>query len=631
MDKDLMLERDDRRISRRELLRTAAALGAGVAASGLLAACGGNPKQSSTNKQKTGAKGSTGSSGNTSQVSATKSSGGSSLKVNAAGQPQHGGVIPTPRNKTVVVDQVSFTVFDSFNPFIANGWQYNAGIQQIYVENLFYDIMTTGEIKPWLGKKYSYNSDFTELTLELNPKAKWSDGKPFTAKDVAYSIKIQSDPQIFGSLQGIKSTSTPDAHTVVIKLTKPNPRFHHTFICGIIGSFIVVPEHIWSKQNPKKFRNNPPVFTGPYMLDKTIQSQLMYIWKKNPNYWNKDAMDPKPEYVVYRTAPVPDSEVNEFKRNTVDVAGFDYTHAQAVQGSGYKDMEIVTGYRDPIPRGIAVNCDPKHSEFLSNPQARWAISYLVDREKIGKTVWQPSTPPAQYPWADYKSNAQWENKDIADKYQLTYDPSKAEQLLDKMGAKKDSNGKRSYKGKALNFTIITPVAVGQPEYIIGQLLAQELQKIGIGATIHSYSGSVFGDKFGKGDWDIASEWFGGVTFDPMDVWSQFAKVNWTPLGKSAGTDQWRLFDKEMNSIVQKLSTLPPDLNNPQSKQLYNQALERYYQTLGFMPVIQTTYANVFNTTYWTGWPSNDNLYTIPADWWGQFMFAIGNLKPTGKS
>ncbi len=618
------------RATRRQVLKTMVVTGAGFAASTLLAACG--AKTGTTGQATKPSGGGQGTKPTTAGKTPAATKASSKQKKQAAQAapqpPQHGGTIPTPRNKTVVVDQVVFTVFDSFNPFIPNGWQYNAGEQQILVENLFY-WLPTGEIRPWLGKDYKYNSDFTQLTLTLNPKAKWNDGQPFTSEDVKYSLEIENNPAFFGSgVSEIKKVSTPDAHTVVIDLKKPNPRYHQGFICGIIGSTIIVPKHVWSKHDPKTFKNNPPVFTGPYMLDRTIPSQFMFVWKKNPNYWNKDEFDPAPEYVVYRTGPVPDSEVQEFKRGIVDVPAFDYTHMQAIKNSGYQNIEITSKFRDPCPRGILVNCDPS-KPLLSDPRARWALSYLVDREKIGKAVWLIPTPPAQFPWADYKANAKWSNQSIASKYQLTYDPKKAEQLFDELGAKKGSNGKRTLNGKPVSFQIATPSPVGQPEFVIGQLLAQELQKIGIGATVRSYSSSVYSDKVNKGEFDIRSEWICGELFDPGQLYAEFDNRLYKPIGKSTSTDQVRLKDKKFQELILKLNNANPD--DPKNKPYYDQALERYFQLLPEIPVIQTTYPTAWNTTYWTGWPTDQDLYTVPSDWWGQFMFVLGKLKPTGKS
>ncbi len=81
------------------------------------------------------------------------------------------------------------------------------------------------------------------------------------------------------------------------------------------------PQHIWKDKDPTKFRDNPPVRSGPYMLDKAIQSQKMFVWKKNPDYWAKDRLDPKPEYVIFQsTAKQADSAALAFERCEFDWA-----------------------------------------------------------------------------------------------------------------------------------------------------------------------------------------------------------------------------------------------------------------------------------------------------------------------
>ena len=60
-------------------------------------------------------------------------------------------LVPTPRNKTVVIDQGVFSVYDSFNPLIPNGEQYQAGVTQLAKEFLFYLNMATGKLEAWQG------------------------------------------------------------------------------------------------------------------------------------------------------------------------------------------------------------------------------------------------------------------------------------------------------------------------------------------------------------------------------------------------------------------------------------------------------------------------------------------------
>lgn len=626
--------------------------GGGIAASALVAACGGAqpsptaaPTQApATAPTATSAPAATAAPTATTAAAASPTAAAAATPTAAAtasaavkvvnGQVQSGGVVPTPRNQTVVIDQVLFHVFDSFNPFIPNGQEYEAGFQQVCKEFLFYANYAAGKIEPWLGTGWKYNSDFTELTITLNPKAKWNDGQPVTSSDLKFSIEmLQKNESLLGGTdirRFVDSVTTPDAQTATIKLKTANPRFHYGFICGIVGGFEVVPEHIWSKQDPTTFKDNPPVRSGPYKLDRVLPDQFMFVWKKDPNYWNKDVLDPKPEYVVYRSGPsVKDTAAEEFKRAQTDLAGLDYTHMKALKDGGYQNMVIETAFRDPCPRGIWINSDPSKG-ILADPRMHWAISYLLDRQKIGSTVWLINTPPAQYPWADYKSNDQWTNKSIADTYALTYDPKKAASLLDEIGAKAGSDGKRTYQGKPVSFEIMTPTNVGDPEYEIGQLVADEFKKLGVDVTVRSYQNPVWTQKWNTGDFDVSSHWLCGVSFDPDQLYTGLESDKAVPIGKTAvNGNQIRLHDEALTADAKKLDVVDPTA--PSSKELFDKALQDYYKALPAIPVIQTTYPTAFNTTYWTNWPTDDNLYHVPANWWGQFLFVIGNLKPTGKS
>ncbi|QBD78051.1 ABC transporter substrate-binding protein [Ktedonosporobacter rubrisoli] len=546
-------------------------------------------------------------------------------------------IVPTPREQTLVVDQTDFTVFDSFNPFIPNGWQTNAGFDQVSQEYLFYYNLVTGETKPWLGKEWKYNANYTSLTLTLNPKAHWNDGQPLTSKDVKFSIDmLKSNAALAGGAdfqRFVKDVTTPDAQTVVINLNEPDPRFHYFFICGIVSARLrIMPEHIWSKKDPMSFQNNPPVMSGPYKLDRTIPAQFMYVWKKDPNYWNKDELDPKPEYVVYRSSPKSqDAEVGQFKQAQFDITtNIDYKQASAIKNTGYANISIITKFVDPCPRAFAINCDPSKG-LLADPRMHWAISYLVDRKQDGEKIWPVPTPVAQFPWANYQGNDKWSNQELASKYQLTYDPKKAAALLDEMGATLGSNGKRSYQGKPLHYEVSTSSKVGDPEYIFAQNLADELNKVGIDATVRYYEGATWQDRFNQGNFDITGYYICGNVFDPGQLYTYFETAKTKPIGQdaTAGGNLTRAQYKDLDELARKLDGSDP--SDPKNKGLYDQALEAFYKNLPYIPICQTVYPSIVNTSYWSGWPLDDNLNQVPLNWWGQFLFVIGNLKPAAKS
>ncbi|MGC4105784.1 MAG: ABC transporter substrate-binding protein [Thermomicrobiales bacterium] len=537
--------------------------------------------------------------------------------------------LPTPRAETLVVEQGTNNVWDSFNPYIPNGEAYNYGLAQVARENMFVANFLTGETTPWLGAKYTYNDDFTQITLELNPAVKWSDGTPFTSADVEFSENLYlSNPNLNGSstlIDQAKSVKATDEKTLVYELTRPQPRFHYRFIAGIIAdSLRVVPKHIWEKEDVNTFKFNPPVYTGPYTLKESGSDKLLYAWEKNADYWNKATLDPAPGYVVYLQQTAVDTAVQDFLAGNVDVTSADYLNQQVIASQDQKTSSFQ--FPDPCPRGLYFNCQ---SGILAKPEGRWAFSHLVDRETIGKTVWQPETVPASYPWANYAGWTKWAPDSVMSKYDMSFDTDKAVELFIKAGATKNGDT-LEFDGKPLSFRMITPATTTGAEYQIGQTVVQAAQKIGITIDFKSLPGSAFGDAFQTGDFDVTSHWICGMQFDPDQLFTQFHSKYYVEIGKRAvnGGDPAcaRLNNPDFDKIIDQMDDVNPD--DEKNQDLFFQGLDKFMELLPCTPIIQTIYPFMYSTQYWNNWPDQSKMdqATIPANWWGQFLFTIGNLK-----
>src|SRR5690606_17252649 len=90
----------------------------------------------------------------------------------------------------------------------------------------------------------------------------------------------------------------------------------------------------------------------------------------------------------------------------------------------------------------------------------------------------------------------------------------------------------------------------------------------------------------------------------------------------------RFRNEKLDQLSKQLANMDP--TTPEAKPLLDQALEIYYEGLPIIPIIQTGYPQYYNTTFWTGWPTDEDLYQVPLNWWGHFMFVIGRLEPTGQ-
>jgi peptide/nickel transport system substrate-binding protein len=541
----------------------------------------------------------------------------------------NGVTMPFKRSETMVMDQSQFTIFDSFNHFIPNGYEFPSGFEQLCIEYLWYANFATGEIVPWLATGYKYNADYTQLTINLNPKAKWSDGVAFTSADVVYTYELRRDnaglqsPDPDGVISSVKAA---DANTVVYSFKSPQPRFHTKFYCAICTANLavsVVPKHIWEKvADPKTFKDNPPTYTGPYKLLKVYPEQKIFVWVRNENYWNKDKYFPKPKYVVYRSTPtVSEQQLAEIKTNSSDAFGWDVKLYQQKKAD-FPQLSMVE-YLDPCPRAIWYN---KSKAPFNIPEFARALSMLANREKMGKNLWVPPSRPAYGLWSDFRNLDKYINKDSLKKWKtLDYNPQEALKLMASVGYKKDGDILKDPQGKPVQIAIGCPSKQTDIEYMLAQAWAEEMKAVGIDASVTGYESSVWWGKEDMADFDVGVWWMCGATLDPLPILSEYTSESYAPPGKLPTKNWERYQNKAYDEVVFQIARITPD--DPAATPLYLKAYDMWMQDPPGVPLIQTIYTQFFNTTYWKNMPSMDNLYTVPFNWWGQFMFVTFNVQP----
>jgi peptide/nickel transport system substrate-binding protein len=248
---------------------------------------------------------------------------------------------------------------------------------------------------------------------------------------------------------------------------------------------------------------------------------------------------------------------------------------------------------------------------------------------IGTTIWQPPSRPATMPWADYEAWNAWATPEVINKYDLSHSVARANQLLDGLGSTLEGNV-RTFNGKPLQLNCITPVPTTGLEYQIASNHATSAKEAGIDIAVRSLPGSAFGDAFSTGQYDLTSHWLCGMQFDPNQLYRGFHSRNYFPVGERAnrGGDagNTRFKNAELDAAIEKLEAADP--TDAAARPVFDQALDLFMSQAPAVPIIQTIYPMMFSTAYWTGWPTADNPYTIPATWWSHFLFAIGNLQPT---
>jgi peptide/nickel transport system substrate-binding protein len=294
--------------------------------------------------------------------------------------------------------------------------------------------------------KWTHSADFKTYTYTLHSGAKWSDGKPLTSADVAWTantiVKYQNDATavLASSVAHVTTVDAPNPTTVVFHYDAP---VDPNLVLSNISSLYILPEHIWGShagnqgKDLKAFRPEnslPLVSGGPFQITK-YEKKGTTVFKPNPGWWG-----PKPHVeavgLVYYTNS--DSMIADLKSGQISaVDQVPYTAVNALKQSGglsitpYKYGEFTNITWNSNPR------KPKNRELL-DPQVKKAMSMCVDRQQIISVIYDgQATLANQSVIGPFGIN--WQSPDDQ---KLEFNCDQANAMLDQLGYKKGANGIR---------------------------------------------------------------------------------------------------------------------------------------------------------------------------------------------
>lgn len=310
----------------------------------------------------------TGSSGAT-----TAASGGATT---AAGTQAGAGTVATAAKGVLTLGNGTTSTFTrNFNPFVSSPLFLTNNT--IHEPLMIYNTVK-GELMPWLATGYKWSTDNKTLTFTLQNNVKWSDGQPFSAKDVAFTFNLfKTKPGLVGAglvaMAGdnayVDSVTAPDDQTVVFT-------FKQVFTPGLydlIGQMIV-PEHTWKDvADPSKFTNDNPVGTGPFTQVISFQAQAYQV-DKNPNYWQSG----KPYFQSIRMLAFGSNDTFNLAlaNGQIDWAS---TYIPDVEKVYVAKNPANYGYWFPLTGQMVVLALNNTKKPFDDPNVRKAISYALNR------------------------------------------------------------------------------------------------------------------------------------------------------------------------------------------------------------------------------------------------------------
>ncbi|WP_036759852.1 extracellular solute-binding protein [Photobacterium halotolerans] len=280
--------------------------------------------------------------------------------------------------------------YDSFNRYASRGVSV-AGADEMY-DTLF--APASDEIDsyyPLIAEKVRYADDFSWMEIDINPKARFHDGQPITAKDVAFTFdKFMAEgvPQFRVFYKEVKSVTAVSPLTARVEMSVAN----REKLFSLVEGMNVLPEHYWKDKKLSEPLNEPPIGSSAYKVT-SYQSGQSVTYSRVKDYWaanlpvnvgrhNFDTI----RYDYYRddTVTLEAFKAGEYDFRQENVAKFWATLYEGNNfDNGYIKKEEIP---HEIPQAMQAFVFNTQRPVFSDVRVREALNYAMDFEWMNKTL-----------------------------------------------------------------------------------------------------------------------------------------------------------------------------------------------------------------------------------------------------
>jgi len=481
-----------------------------------------------------------------------------------------------------------------FNPFNPSVNYLSFGF--VYEPLVYVNALQNNAETPMLATSYKWSPDKKAITFKIRQGVKWNDGTPMTAEDVAFTFNLmKSYPGLDTNAlwSTILTSVSASGDSVTMNFKAPAlPYFYY-----VAGNTPIVPKHVYgtgdAAKDPVKFQDPHPVGTGPYRVDPCQANNITYV--ANSHFWQPGV--PKVKTINY-PAYTDNDPANQ------DLAsGKDQWGGQFIPGI---DKLYVSRdpshhhYWFPPTTNVALLFNLKHP-ITSNVDIRRAFAYAIDREKVSKIGESGYQPAANQTGVVLPTFQQWYDSSAAAKAGFDKpDPAKAAELLKSAGYS---------PSHPLKLSVITISGYTDWDASLAEI-KQQLAPLGVDLSIDDLAGGTFDDRLFKGDFDLAYYSQVGGPGPYYEFRQILHSANSAPLGENAASN----FERYENPTVDKALNDYAQADEATQHHLLNVVQEAMLRDVPVIPTTESVNWYEYNTGSFTGWPTKDDPYTLPAPW-----------------
>jgi peptide/nickel transport system substrate-binding protein len=289
--------------------------------------------------------------------------------------------------------------FDSVRPFIVKSMRTTArGIVDPEFGNLVYEtLMQRSQDEPFtlyglLAETVEWDEERSFIQYNLNPEARWSDGKPVTADDIIFTMELLRDkgrPPFSTRLNRVEKMEKVSERSVRFTFNENSNREFPL----ILSLSPVLPKHATDVENFDQSTLEPGIGSGPYLISE-IQPGERITFTRREDYWARDLPikrgvdnydEISVEYFLSET-----SQFEAFKKGLFDVYpdGSATNWARGYDFPAVENGEVVRKeYDRQTPSGMYGFVFNTRRPIFDDVRVRHALTLLFDFEWANRSLY----------------------------------------------------------------------------------------------------------------------------------------------------------------------------------------------------------------------------------------------------
>ncbi|MEC5398404.1 ABC transporter substrate-binding protein [Uliginosibacterium sp. H1] len=446
---------------------------------------------------------------------------------------------------------------------------HNAILRLVGNQGLVRWSMDFNDVVPNVAESFSLNHDASEYTFRLRKGMKWSDGSPFTADDVLFSMNdvvgnrefLSNPPAAYVTNGKFAEVTKIDDHTVRFRFAGPYlgfgealalpinqhatlyqkkycGQFHPKYNPKVTEQFGNANVKDWASlmrikcgdiEVPTRWGNPDKPTVDPWIIKEPYGGGVTrVVMERNPYFWQVDTAGNQLPYIDRLQINII-SEVESIVLASINgQLDFQHRHIYAIQNrpvlaenqqkGGYKLMSFTPLGANSV--GMYLNYSTKNAtlrKYIRQRDFRVALSLATDRKEVNDIVFLGQGTPWQIGPA---KESKWYNEKLGTQY-TQYDLKTANELLDKLGLnKRDGNGYRLYpEGGRVSINAIASIQLAQQVESL-ELVRKQWAKAGVELVIQASERSLFYDRAMNNDYDLSADLVAGgldITQNPRAI------------------------------------------------------------------------------------------------------------------